>query len=88
MDSYRKEDLEQLNFSDDYFALPNHSQAVERWVNNTSYAAKYYIGYEARHGYLLNFQESTAETDYTSPKKFFVDTINSQVKSRELFRDP
>ena len=58
LDSYSIEDIKAMNFSDNFRCIASHQQHVERWVANTSVAAKCAVGQERRHEFLLNMSES------------------------------
>ena len=61
LNPYSIEDIKQMNFSDNFKCIASHQQHVERWVANTSQAAKYAVGQERRHQFLLNQAESFAK---------------------------
>ena len=51
---YSIKEIEKNQFDDEFFKIACHSQAVERAVYLTSQAAETVVGYEARHGFILN----------------------------------
>ena len=58
LDEYDKFDIENFGYKEDFMAIPNHSQAVEYYVNLTSKSAKHVIGYQQRHSWIINAEES------------------------------
>ena len=52
--NYTLDQIEKNQFDEDFFKIPCHSQAVERAVYLTSIAAETVVGYEDRHGFILN----------------------------------
>jgi len=69
---YGRKEIEEQKFDEDFMAVPCHSQAVEFYVARTSEAAKNNIGYEERHGWLLNAENSYQETPSKATKSHFV----------------
>ena len=52
--NYSIDEIKEKKFDQDFFRIPVHSQAVERAVYLTSIAAETVVGYEDRHGFILN----------------------------------
>ena len=52
-------------------AVPNHSQAVERNVQNVTFAASKVVGHEKRHEFLLNLEENRKNYPTYANKSFF-----------------
>ena len=71
LDSYSIQDIKAMNFSDNFKRIMSHQQHVERWVANTSVAAKYAVGQERRHEFLLNMSESFGKVSTDPTKKEF-----------------
>ena len=68
---YSLEEIEKNQFDEDFFRIPCHSQAVERAVYLTSQAAETVIGYENRHGFILNKLQSAEKIPTNFNRKHF-----------------
>ena len=68
---YTIEEIEKNQFDDDFWKIPTHSQAVERAVYLTSQAAEAVVGYENRHGYILNKIKSAEKIPTNFSRKHF-----------------
>ena len=63
--------IKKNEFDDDFWRIPCHSQAVERAVYLTSQAAETVVGYEARHGFILNKIQSAERIPTNFSSKHF-----------------
>ena len=63
--------MELNQFDEDFFKIPCHSTAVERAVYLTSQAAEAVVGYESRHGFILNKLQSAEKIPTNFSRKHF-----------------
>ena len=68
---YSIEQIQKKEFDDDFYKIRCHSQAVERAVYLTSQAAEKVIGYDARHGWILNKLKQVEKFPTDSTKEHF-----------------
>ena len=54
LSKYSLDQIKKKEFEDDFYQIPCHSQSVERAVFLTSQAAEKMVGYNARHGWIIN----------------------------------
>ena len=75
---YSMEAIKEMKFEDNFWRIPCHSQSVERWVANTTMAAKCAIGPEQRHSWLVNFDQNTGQISTNPTKKEFVNALKER----------
>ena len=75
LQDYSIDEIEAMDFKDEFKLIPLHSQHVERFVYLTTLAHLKSIGYERAHQWILNKQTSTKKYPINSTKKHFIDLI-------------
>ena len=73
--------ITQNQFDSDFYKIPCHSQGVERAVYLTSQAAETVIGYEQRHGFILNKLQSAERIPIDFNKNHFKKIANGYHES-------
>ena len=71
LSKYSLDQIKKKEFEDDFFRIPCHSQAVERAVFLTSQAADKMVGYNARHGWIINKLKQAEMFPTTCSKEHF-----------------